>query len=95
MFDFLEGDDDLDDGDTFDAELAEATVVYCPYCGESVELLLDASGGETQEYVDGFRRQVPHSSRTGDLALERLDTPATEPEPLQQLRIQGVTSLCL
>lgn len=52
MFDFLEGDDDLDDGDTFDAELAEATVVYCPYCGESVELLLDASGGETQEYVE-------------------------------------------
>jgi hypothetical protein len=63
VFDFLDGDDlddgdegddgdDGDDGDAFDAELAEATIVYCPYCGESVELLLDASGGETQEYVE-------------------------------------------
>ena len=51
--------------------------------------------GKTQEYVDGFRRQVPLASRTGYLALEWLDTPATEPEPLQQLRIQGVTSPCL
>lgn len=58
MFDFLGGDDDfddeeeLDDEEDLDAELTEATIVYCPYCGESVELLLDASGGEMQEYVE-------------------------------------------
>jgi hypothetical protein len=63
VFDFLEGDDldvdgdepaggDLDGDDAFDAELAEATMVYCPYCGEFVELLFDASGGENQEYVE-------------------------------------------
>jgi hypothetical protein len=53
MFDFFGGaDDDLDEDDEFGAELAEATVVYCPYCGQSVEMTLDASGGETQEYVE-------------------------------------------
>ena len=40
------------DDEDFGAELAEATVVFCPYCGESVEMSLDASGGDTQEYVE-------------------------------------------
>ncbi|HTT09093.1 MAG TPA: CPXCG motif-containing cysteine-rich protein [Gammaproteobacteria bacterium] len=26
--------------------------VDCPYCGERIELLLDPSAGETQEYVE-------------------------------------------
>ena len=53
MIDFFGGiDDDEDEGDDFGAELAETTSVYCPYCGQSVEMILDASGGETQEYVE-------------------------------------------
>ena len=53
MFDFFGGsDDEGDEDDEFGAELAETSLVYCPYCGESVEMILDASGGETQEYVE-------------------------------------------
>jgi hypothetical protein len=26
--------------------------IACPYCGESVELILDPGGGPTQEYVE-------------------------------------------
>jgi len=37
-----------------DAEyvLAGATTVYCPYCGEPVQILIDAGGGAVQEYVE-------------------------------------------
>ena len=35
-----------------DAALPEAAWVSCPYCGESVELLVDAGGGAFQEYVE-------------------------------------------
>jgi hypothetical protein len=53
MFDFFgNDDDDLDEDDDFGAELAEGTVVYCPYCGQAVEMTIDASGGEMQEYVE-------------------------------------------
>ncbi len=52
MFDFFGEDDELDVDDDFGAELTEATLVYCPYCGEAVEITLDASGGEIQEYVE-------------------------------------------
>ena len=53
MIDFFGGaDDDLDEDEDLDVELADATLVYCPYCGESVELSVDASGGESQEYVE-------------------------------------------
>lgn len=51
-------DDDLDElwdddeDDDLDAELAEAAWVDCPYCGEQVELLLDPTGGDVQEYVE-------------------------------------------
>ena len=53
MFDFFGSDDDeLDPDDEFGAELADATVVYCPNCGQAVEMTLDVSGGESQEYVE-------------------------------------------
>jgi hypothetical protein len=44
-------DDDADD-DLHD-DLAEDTAeVICPYCGELVEISLDAGGGARQEYVE-------------------------------------------
>ena len=53
IFDFLGGGDDADETDeAFGAELAGATLVYCPYCGEAVEMTVDASGGGLQEYVE-------------------------------------------
>lgn len=42
-------DDDRELGET-DGE-TEATVT-CPHCGESVEITLDPSGGDQQEYID-------------------------------------------
>lgn len=32
--------------------LAEVAAVWCPYCGEEVELLIDLGGGVAQEYVE-------------------------------------------
>jgi hypothetical protein len=32
--------------------LSDGVRVSCPYCGESVELLVDPSGGMSQEYVE-------------------------------------------
>lgn len=32
--------------------LEESTWVSCPYCGEGVEVLVDAGGGPHQEYVE-------------------------------------------
>jgi hypothetical protein len=53
MSDFFgDASDDEFDEDEFGAELAEATTVHCPYCGEAVEMFLDAAGGEVQEYVE-------------------------------------------
>lgn len=43
----LEADFPLGDGT---AEMA--AVVWCPYCGEMVELTLDPGGGPVQEYVE-------------------------------------------
>ena len=45
--------DDLDDelGGPF-AELEGSLTVWCPYCGEPVELLVDPGGGSHQEYVE-------------------------------------------
>ncbi len=37
--------------DVLDAELNDAVLVSCPYCGESSELLVDLAGGAVQEYV--------------------------------------------
>lgn len=44
-----EGDDTL--GEPF-ADLEGALTVWCPYCGEAVELLVDPGGGSAQEYVE-------------------------------------------
>lgn len=45
--------DQLDDGFPLGDGVAdtEATVV-CPYCGEAVEIALDAGGGASQQYVE-------------------------------------------
>lgn len=44
---------DDDDFEELDDGPADATaVVRCPYCGEKVEIALDAGGGAIQEYVE-------------------------------------------
>jgi hypothetical protein len=56
-------DDEGEDDDEIDPELDEAfplgdgvadteATVVCPYCGEAVEIGLDAGGGAAQEYVE-------------------------------------------
>jgi len=47
MRDDYEEPEEAEDGD---AE-TEATV-SCPHCGESVEITLDPSGGDVQEYIE-------------------------------------------
>ena len=34
------------------AELETEAVVTCPHCGETMTMLLDPAGGQTQEYVE-------------------------------------------
>lgn len=34
------------------ADLTEEALVYCPYCGEGVEMGIDQTGGGVQEYVE-------------------------------------------
>ncbi len=51
MLDFYDTDDG-DSDDEFGAELTEEAVVYCPYCGEGVEMRIDHGGGGVQEYVE-------------------------------------------
>lgn len=48
----METFDDWDSEAGPDADLEQAAWVSCPYCGESVELLLDPTGGSYQEYVE-------------------------------------------
>lgn len=44
---------DLEPSDFEPPELGDETAwVHCPYCGESVELLVDPGGGPLQEYVE-------------------------------------------
>ena len=40
------------DGYDLHAELTGSAYVSCPYCGESIELLLDPPGGAAQAYVE-------------------------------------------
>jgi hypothetical protein len=40
------------DDDGFSADLAEAVSVFCPYCGEEVEVSIDPAGVGLQEYVE-------------------------------------------
>jgi len=44
-----EHEDREEDLDAMDEGAVEVT---CPYCGEVVEITLDASGGTSQEYVE-------------------------------------------
>jgi uncharacterized Zn finger protein len=32
--------------------MSDAAWVSCPYCGESIEHVVDSAGGESQEYVE-------------------------------------------
>ena len=45
--------DGLHDGpdEALGPELTDTEWVFCPYCGESSELLVDMVGGSSQEYV--------------------------------------------
>ena len=45
-------DDAVDDEDELRAELADAALVFCPYCGEGVEVAVDPAGGDVQDYVE-------------------------------------------
>lgn len=47
-------DDELseDDFPAGDGTADDSAMVTCPYCGESVEVALDAGGQEDQEYVE-------------------------------------------
>ncbi len=50
-------DDDIDNDLDNDHLLGDATadtdaLIYCPYCGEAVEIAIDPGGGATQEYVE-------------------------------------------
>jgi hypothetical protein len=45
----------LDESEPEDAtseELTQAALVWCPYCGVAVELVVDPTGGPVQEYVE-------------------------------------------
>jgi len=49
----LADDDDLEhDFPLGDGTAETETTVYCPYCGEPVEIQLDPAGGGEQEYVE-------------------------------------------
>jgi hypothetical protein len=82
MFDLPSGSDDLDEDDDFGAELAEGTTVYCPYCGQPVEMALDVSGGESQEYVEDCEICCrPWSVR---VTIERDGTPHVDVQALDE-----------
>lgn len=52
MIDLLGSDTDEWEDDEFGADLADAVLVYCPYCGEGIDLGVDQAGGGVQEYVE-------------------------------------------
>ena len=47
----MRGADDMDDTDDVDGQDG-ALGLYCPYCGEEVEVDIDESGGSRQSYVE-------------------------------------------
>jgi len=51
MIDFEDSTLDESDEDQ-DAELTNEALVFCPYCGEGVEMSVDQAGGGVQEYVE-------------------------------------------
>jgi hypothetical protein len=44
--------DDEDFEELDDGPVDATAVIRCPYCGEKVEITLDAGGGTLQEYVE-------------------------------------------
>ena len=71
--------DDSDDGpddvpEEFDAELADGAMVGCPYCGEEVEIIVDAGGGGVQEYVEDCEVCCRPLSVRVSIGVDRLPT---------------------
>ncbi len=68
----------VDEDDVEFSDLEASTEVWCPYCGEAVELLIDTGGGGLQEYVEDCEvccqpwrvrlRISPDGSATAELA---------------------------
>ena len=52
MYDTPDSPMDASDPDEFSADLTDAAEVWCPYCGESVEVAVDPGGGPVQEYIE-------------------------------------------
>jgi hypothetical protein len=77
-----EVDDEMDDEFPLGDGTAESSaVVFCPYCGESVELSVDPGGGSLQEYVEDcevccnpWNVTVRFISGVPEVSVERLDT---------------------
>lgn len=46
------GDETLELDSDEGSELAGSVEVFCPYCGAQVEMIIDAVGGDVQEYVE-------------------------------------------
>ena len=40
------------DDDDFGADLADSVEVFCPYCGQGIDIGVDQAGGEVQEYIE-------------------------------------------
>lgn len=51
-FDPTEDDDPEDEFSTGDGTADGDALITCPYCGEQVEITLDAGGGARQDYVE-------------------------------------------
>ena len=70
---------DLNPGDG-EEELSTDAVVLCPYCGVSVEIVVDPGGGAEQEYVEDcevccrpWLVHVTFSSGSADVWVEPAD----------------------
>ena len=52
-FDLPDDESELDEAFPLgDGTADTAQTVFCPYCGEAVEIVLDPGGGPEQEYVE-------------------------------------------
>lgn len=80
--DALAGDDLDDDFPLGDGVADTEATVWCPYCGEAVEIALDAGGGASQQYVEDcavccqpWRVNVTYDDVTGaaSVSLSALD----------------------
>ena len=63
MIDWFGSDSDEWDDDELGADLAEAVSVFCPYCGEGIDLGVDQGGGGMQEYVKTQSDVLMHRGR--------------------------------